>query len=88
MDSAHDDRDVAACPQSGPVPYQTLIRVFQQDGFAFYRQEGDHRIYVKPGVRRPLVIPTYKAVPVFIIKNLLRTSGMSRERYFELLKKT
>ena len=73
-------------PAIRPVPYQTLTRVFQRDGFAFYRQEGDHRIYVKPGVRRPLVIPTYKAVPVFIIKNLLRTSGMSRERYFELLK--
>jgi len=28
----------------------------------------------------------YQAVPLFIIKNLLRTSGMSRERYFELLR--
>ena len=40
----------------------------------------------KTGVRPPLVIPTYRAVPVFIIKNLFRTSGMSRERYVELLK--
>ena len=69
-----------------PVPYQSLVRVFEQDGFRYDRQEGDHRIYVKAGVRRPLVIPTYHAVPVFIIKNLLRTSGMSRERYFELLR--
>ena len=60
--------------------------MFEQDGFRFDRQEGDHRIYVKAGVRRPIVIPMYRAVPVFIIKNLLRTSGMSRERYFELLK--
>lgn len=28
----------------------------------------------------------YEAVPVFIIKDLLRTAGMSRERYFDLLK--
>jgi hypothetical protein len=41
-------------------------------------------IYVKPGIRRPLVIPLYREIPVFIIKNLLRTSGMSRERYFLL----
>jgi hypothetical protein len=34
------------------------------------------------------VIPLYHAVPIFIIKNLLRTSGMSRERYFELLKES
>jgi predicted RNA binding protein YcfA (HicA-like mRNA interferase family) len=69
-----------------PVHYQSLIRVFEQDGFRYDRQVGDHLIFVKPGIRRPLVIPTYREVPVFIIKNLLRTSGMSRERYFELLK--
>jgi predicted RNA binding protein YcfA (HicA-like mRNA interferase family) len=62
--------------------------VFAQDGFYFDRQEGDHRIYVKAGAKRPLLIPTYPAVPVFIIKNLLRTSGMSRDRYFELLKES
>ena len=68
-----------------PVPSQDLVRVFAAAGFTFARQSGDHLIYVKPGVARPLVIPTYKSVPVFIIRNLLRTAGMSRERYFELL---
>jgi predicted RNA binding protein YcfA (HicA-like mRNA interferase family) len=51
-----------------PIHFQRLIRVFERDGFRFDRQEGDHRIYIKAGVRRPLVIPTYHAVPVFIIK--------------------
>lgn len=69
-----------------PVPYQRLIRVFERDGFHYDRQEGDHLIYIKPGIRRPIVIPMYREVPIFIIKNLLRTSGMSRERYLELLK--
>jgi predicted RNA binding protein YcfA (HicA-like mRNA interferase family) len=73
-------------PAIRPVPFQRLVRIFEQDGFTYDRQEGDHRIYVKAGVKRPLVIPTYHAVPIFIIKNLLRTSGMSRDRYFELLK--
>ena len=72
-------------PQIAPVPYQTLVRIFESDGFACVRQRGDHLIYTKVGVKRPLVIPTYRSVPVFIIKNLLRTSGMSRERYFQLL---
>lgn len=69
-----------------PVHYESLIRVFEQDGFRYDRQKGDHLIYVKTGIRRPLVIPMYPSVPVFIIKNLLRTAGISRERYFELLK--
>jgi predicted RNA binding protein YcfA (HicA-like mRNA interferase family) len=68
-----------------PVHFQRLIRVFEQGGFRFDRQVGDHLIYVKAGVRRPLVIPMYREVPVFIVRNLLRTSGMSRERYFEIL---
>jgi len=33
----------------------------------------------------PVVIPKYAAVPVFVIKNNLRTAGISRERYFEVL---
>ena len=68
-----------------PVPNQTLVRIFEKDGFTLARQEGDHKIFTKAGVLRPLVIPAYRAVPVFIIRNLLRTSGMSRERYFELM---
>ena len=72
-------------PALRPVPYTTLVRVFEREGFTFRRQHGDHLIYTKPSVKRPLVIPIYQEVPVFIIKNLLRTAGMSRERYFDLL---
>jgi len=42
-------------------------------------------IYTKHGFLRPIVIPKYKNIPVFIIKNNLRSSGISRDRYFELL---
>lgn len=68
-----------------PIDYQALVRVFEKDGFTFNRQRGDHLIYTKTGTKRPLVIPMYKEVPVFIIKNLLRTAGMSREQFFALL---
>ena len=67
------------------VHYRTLVKVFEQDGFFFSRQTGDHLIYIKTGVKRPLVIPMYQHVPVFIVKNLMRTAGMSRERYLDLL---
>ena len=72
-------------PTIRPVPYKALVAVFERDGFVFDRQRGDHLIFIKPGVIRPLVIPAYHEVPVFIVKNLLRTAGMSRERYFDLL---
>jgi len=72
-------------PKITPVPYQTLVRVFEQDGFQLQRTRGDHLVYTKPGIPRPLVIPMYDQVPVFIIRNNLRSARMSRERYFELL---
>lgn len=62
-----------------PLDSRTLAKVFEQDGFMFNRQHGRPSHYTKPGVKRPLVIPTCREVPVFIIKNLLRTADMSRE---------
>ena len=86
--SPHDEYQIATWPPSGRSTIGISSASSKQDGFRFDRQEGDHLIYVKPGVRLPIMIPIYRAIPVFIIKNLLRTSGMSRERYFELLKET
>ena len=68
-----------------PISYKQLVKVFEADGFRCVRIEGDHMVFTKPGIIRPVVIPKYAAVPVFIIKNNLRTAGMSRGRYFELL---
>ena len=72
-------------PKLSPVSYKQLVKVFEADGFRCVRTEGDHMVFIKPGVIRPVVIPKYAAVPVFIIKNNLRTGGISRDRYFELL---
>ena len=72
-------------PRLTPLPWRTLERVFLAAGFSFARQEGSHRAYVKAGVLRPVVIPTYSEVPVAIIRNNLRTAGISREEFLELL---
>lgn len=72
-------------PKLTPVDWQTLERVFLAAGFRFARQEGSHRSYVKDGVLRPVVIPTYREVPVFIIRTNLKTTGISRDEYFRLL---
>jgi predicted RNA binding protein YcfA (HicA-like mRNA interferase family) len=70
-----------------PVPASRLRKVFEKAGFKCVRIEGDHYVYTKQGVMRPVVIPDWSEVPVFIIKNNMRTAGISRETYFELLKK-
>jgi len=72
-------------PKLSPVPYHVLVCVFEREGFQRVREESSHLVYTKPGILRPVVIPKYREIPVFIIKNNLRTGGISRERYFELL---
>ncbi len=72
-------------PALSPIPWRRLVCVFERDGFVVVRQEGDHLVLTKAACKRPLVIPQWPEVPVFIIRNNMRSSGMSRERYFELL---
>jgi len=72
-------------PTITPVHWKVLERVFLAAGFQFARQEGSHRSYTKPGISRPIVIPTYDEVPVSLIRNNLKTAGISREQYFRLL---
>jgi predicted RNA binding protein YcfA (HicA-like mRNA interferase family) len=75
-------------PRIVPIPYQRLVRVLELEGFALVRERGDHMILSKPGILRPLVVPRYDALPVFIIKNVLRTAQISRDKYFALLERS
>ncbi len=72
-------------PRITPIPSERLAKLFEKAGFRLVRQESDHLVYIKPGVPRPIVIPVRKDVPVFVIKNNLRTAGITREEYFKLL---
>ncbi len=74
-------------PRITPLHWKSLERVFLASGFRFARQEGSHRSYLKDGVVRPVVIPTYDQVPVSIIRNNLKTAGIARDEYFRLLEK-
>jgi len=46
-------------PKITPIHWRKLEQVFLKAGFRFARQEGSHRSYVKEGISRPIVIPTY-----------------------------
>ena len=74
-------------PRITPIPARRLRRLFEKAAFECVRIEGDHHVYTKTGVIRPIVIPNWPEVPGFIIKNNLRSAGISREEYFKVLKK-
>ena len=70
-----------------PTHYQVQVKIFEMAGCVYVRTKGDHLIYRYPGAVRPVIIPMYKEVPTFVIKNNMRVIGMSREEYLKLLEK-
>ena len=68
-----------------PTHYQIQVKIFEMAGCVYVRTKGDHLIYRYSGAVRPVIIPMYKEVPTFVIKNNMRVIGMSREEYLKLL---
>lgn len=56
-------------------------------GCKYKRTSGDHFIYDREDLKRPVVITADRDVPVFIIRNNLRTLNMTVEEFLEILKK-
>ncbi len=73
-------------PKLSPPDWQTQVRVFEKYGCVFVCQRGSHLIYDHPKARRPVIIPKYDEVPVTIIRTNMRTVGMTRDEYFQLLR--
>lgn len=73
-------------PRIFPTDWKVQIKIFEHYGCRYKRKEGSHHVLTFPGARRAVVIPEYDEIDVQIIKNNMRTVGMSREEYFELLK--
>jgi len=72
-------------PRITPIHFRKLAKVFEKKGFIYVRTEGDHLIYEKEGIVRPIVIPRYREIPEFIILRNLKTAEISRKEYLQLL---
>jgi len=56
-------------------------------GCTFDHQKGDHRIYKRSGLKRPVVLTVDTQVPVTHIKTNLNTLDIGHDEYLEMLKK-
>ena len=73
-------------PRIFPTDWKTQVKIFERSGCSYKRKEGSHHVLTFPGTRRAVVIPEYDEVDVEIIKNNMRTVGMSRDEYFKLIR--
>jgi len=67
------------------ISWKEFEKFLLKIGCRFKRQKGDHRIYWKAGIKRPIVIPIERTLPVFIILNNLRVLGISKEDFLNSL---
>jgi predicted RNA binding protein YcfA (HicA-like mRNA interferase family) len=74
-------------PRITPISCRKLIKVFLEIGCEYKRKKGSHHILRCPNCIRPVVIPEYNEIDVEIIKNNLKTAGLSKEEYLNILKK-
>lgn len=68
-----------------PVHYRKFERFLVYVGCTFTRQEGDHKVYKRSGLIRPVIVRTKKDLPIIEIKSNLRTLGISTEEYLKII---
>ena len=74
-------------PKITAIHWKKFEKFLFEVGCIFKREKGDHRIYWKKGLSRPIVLPRDTQLPVFVIQNNLRLLGISREQYLEILER-
>ena len=74
-------------PALTPTSWKDFEKFLLFIGCEFKRQSGGHRIYTRAGLKRPIVIPAHRTLPVFVIRNNLRLLGITTQNYFEILKR-
>lgn len=68
------------------VKLDDYILFLERVGCKRIRVNGGHHIYARKGLMRPIVVQTHvDPVPEFIIRNALRSLGLSKKDFFETL---
>jgi predicted RNA binding protein YcfA (HicA-like mRNA interferase family) len=70
-----------------PMHWKKFDKFLKYIGCGHVREKGDHRIYRRHGLKRPVVIPRDAQIPVFVLRNNLRILGMTVSEFLEVIKK-
>ncbi|OHA16721.1 MAG: hypothetical protein A3C79_00045 [Candidatus Taylorbacteria bacterium RIFCSPHIGHO2_02_FULL_45_28] len=68
------------------ISWRKLEKFLLSYGCVFVREKGDHRVYSKSGLVRPLIVPQYSRIPAFIVLNNLRVLGISKKEFLKKIK--
>lgn len=68
-----------------PVHYRKFEKFLLKIGCRLVRKAGDHRIWDRSDLIRPVIVRAKKDLPVFEIKSNLRTLRISTQEYLNIL---
>lgn len=68
-----------------PISFKKFEKFLFYVGCIFKRQRGDHRIYERADLKRPLVVPHEKELPDFIIATNLETLGINKKEFLRII---
>ncbi len=74
-------------PHIAPIHWKKFEKFLLFVGCSLKREKGNHKIYWRQALQRPIVIPRDTNLPIFIIRNNLRILNISPEEYSNILKR-
>lgn len=74
-------------PRISQISWKEFEKFLKFIGCDFLREKGDHRIWGRSGLKRPVVIPKNQSIPVFVVRNNLRLLNVSVNEYLEIVTK-
>lgn len=74
-------------PRISPIKRKKFQKFLAFVGCKLKRTKGDHLIYDRPDLERPVVITADSEVPTMIIRSNLRTLNISPEEFLKMLKR-
>ncbi|MBI1871196.1 MAG: type II toxin-antitoxin system HicA family toxin [Chlamydiae bacterium] len=68
-----------------PIHYKKFEKFLTHIGCHLLRKEGDHRMWGRSDLIRPIVVRTKKDLPIFEIKSNLRTLHITNQDYLNII---
>lgn len=85
--AADQSAGIVLMPRLSPIHWKKFEKFLLYVGCFFEREKGDHRIYGREDLNRPVVVPRDTQLPVFVIRNNLRVLGISTKDYLDIFER-
>lgn len=74
-------------PRKLRVSWKKFAKFVIASGCVHVRTKGDHHIYRRPDLLRPIVIPARDPLPLGVVESNLATLGISYDEFEKIFKK-